>query len=38
MERKVDKMRGVRTEEEKTKLQKEIDALQKEHEKVKKDL
>jgi len=27
MERKVDRMKGVRSEEEKTKLQKEIDAL-----------
>ena len=38
MERKVDRMRGVRSEEEKTKLQKEIDALTKDLEKAKKDL
>ena len=38
MERKVDRMKGVRSEEEKTKLQKEIDALSKELEKAKKDL
>ena len=38
MERKVDRMKGVRSEEEKTKLQKEIDALTKELEKAKKDL
>ena len=31
-------MRGVRSEEEKTKLQKEIDALTKDLEKAKKDL
>ena len=31
-------MRGVRSEEEKTKLQKEIDALSKDLEKAKKDL
>jgi coiled-coil domain-containing protein 39 len=38
MERKVDRMRGNRTEEEKTKLSKEIETLQKDYEKVKKDL
>ena len=38
MERRVDRMKGVRSEEEKTKLQKEIDALQKDYEKAKKDL
>lgn len=34
----MDRMKGVRSEEEKTKLQKEIDALQKDYEKAKKDL
>lgn len=38
MERKVDKMKGVRSEEEKNKLQKEIDALSKDYDKAKKDL
>ncbi len=38
MERRVDRMRGVRSEEEKTKLSKEIETLQKDYEKVKKDL
>mmetsp|Transcript_44240 Transcript_44240/g.58721 ORF Transcript_44240/g.58721 Transcript_44240/m.58721 type:complete len:183 (+) Transcript_44240:1060-1608(+) len=38
MERRVDRMKGVRSEEEKTKLQKEIDALQKDKERADKDL
>lgn len=38
MERKVDRMRGVRSEEEKNKLQKEIDALEKTLATAKKDL
>ena len=38
MERKRDRMKGVRSEEEKNKLQKEIQGIEKELEQAKKDL